>query len=108
MAKALKSAGSSAAVASGLSYPFASSRNGEPEYSHHMGKRVAIYGPNYIWTCTLVGETDTALIVEDVWQVFETGAHDQKAASLEKCSDIGTFPKTAICNVVEPKWATQK
>lgn len=96
------------AATKAVSYPFTSSRNGEQEYAHHMGKRIAIYGPNYIWSCTLVGETDTALIVEDVYQVFETGAHDQQSASQEKCSEIATFPKTAICNVVEPKWAHQK
>jgi len=75
------------------------------EYHSLLGKWVGLYGPNYIWTGKLVEETKNTLVLEECQQVYETREHSASNADREMCSPRMIFPKSAICNVGETKWA---
>jgi hypothetical protein len=75
------------------------------EYAPLMGKHVGLYGPNYIWTGKLTHETEGTITLEECYQVYETREHNASNADKELCSPLMIFPKSAICNVGEVKWA---
>lgn len=76
------------------------------EYKPLHGKHVAIFGPNFIWSGLLAEETETTLVLHDVSQVYNTGAHNEVKAEREYMSPLQIFPKTSICNIGTTKWAT--
>lgn len=69
-----------------------------------IGSRVAVFGPNYIWTGNFVEETDDTVVLDDVNQLFETGPHTTKETEHERICDTMVFYKSAICNVGNPLW----
>lgn len=69
-----------------------------------IGSRVAVFGPNYIWTGNLVEETDDTITLDDVNQLFETGPHTTKETEHERICDTMVFYKSAVCNVGNPIW----
>jgi hypothetical protein len=75
------------------------------EYKRLHGQYVAIYGPNYIWTGLLVGETENVIHLQDCQQVYETREHSAANADREPCSELMLFPKSAVCNIGATKWA---
>ena len=68
------------------------------------GKRVAVFGPNYIWTGDLVEETDDTIVLSDVNQLFETGPHTTVETEHERICENMVFYKSAVCNVGDPLW----
>lgn len=74
------------------------------ELKKFHGKRVAVFGPNYIWTGNLIEETDNTVELQDVNQLFETGPHTTKETEHEKICENMVFFKSAICNVGDPIW----
>lgn len=75
------------------------------EYRQLYGKWVGLYGPNYIWTGRLVRETEKTIVLEQCQQVYETREHSASNADREMCAPFMIFPKSAICNIGETKWA---
>ena len=71
----------------------------------YIGKRIAIYGPNYIWRGELKEVNGKFLVLSDVYQVLDTGDHDTEVCESERISDEQVFPVSAICNVGPAKWA---
>jgi hypothetical protein len=74
-------------------------------YGRFIGQRIAIYGPNYIWRGKLESVTPTALVLSDVWQVYETRDHSTSECESERISDIQVFERNAICNAGPTTWA---
>jgi hypothetical protein len=75
-------------------------------YSRYlMGKRVSIYGPNFIWTGKFVGESDDAIVLEHVSQIYDTNSHAECEPDLEWITDVMIYPKCAICNIGTSRWA---
>lgn len=74
------------------------------ELAHFHNKRIAVFGPNYIWTGNLVQETDNTVTLENVNQLFETGSHKTSDTENERICNTMTFFKAAICNVGDPIW----
>ena len=73
-------------------------------FSESLGKRISVYGPNYIWRGLLVGITPQMITLDDCHQVFETGDHRTVECDSEL---IGKqhFTIGAICNWGECQWS---
>ena len=69
-----------------------------------LGSRIAVFGPNYIWTGDFVEETEDTIAITDVNQLFETGPHTTIETEHERICDTMVFYKSAICNVGDPIW----
>lgn len=78
------------------------------ELVHFHGKRIALFGPNYIWTGNLVQETPNTITLENVNQLFETGSHKDESTENERICDTMTFFKVAICNIGDPIWTNDE
>ena len=78
------------------------------ELKHFHGKRVALFGPNYIWTGNLVQETEHTITLTNVNQLFETGSHKTEDTENERICDTMTFFKAAICNIGDPIWTNDE
>ena len=76
--------------------------NTHDELKHFHGKRIAVFGPNYIWTGRFVQETEHTVTLENVNQLFETGSHKTEDTENERICDTMTFFKAAICNIGDP------
>lgn len=74
-------------------------------YARFIGQRIAVYGPSFIWRGKLESVTPTALVLSDVWQVFETGDHGTPDSEGERMADVQVFEKSAICNAGPTRWA---
>ena len=70
-----------------------------------IGQRVAVYGPNFIWRGKLVSVSEYAIVLDDCYQIFETGAHQTSDCESELVGDGMIFQKSAICNCGVTKWA---
>jgi hypothetical protein len=75
------------------------------DYAHFLDKRVAVFGPNFIWTGKLTGVTHETLFIEDVHQVYDTGPHDTDDFSGSRICDSMVLERAAVCNVCAPIWA---
>lgn len=73
-------------------------------YKHFHNSRIAVFGPSYIWTGELIQETEEAVTLKNVNQLFETGSHSSVESEREKICEVMTFPKTAICSIGDPIW----
>ena len=75
------------------------------EYRKLHGKKVAVYGPNFIWTGTLASETEKTILLTDVHQIYDTNSHSDDKADGERIADEMFHSKDAIINIGETKWA---
>jgi hypothetical protein len=78
------------------------------ELKHFHDKRIAVFGPNYIWTGNLVQETEHTVTLTNVNQLFETGSHKTEDTENERICDTMTFFKAAICNIGDPIWTNDE
>lgn len=75
------------------------------EEASWIGKRVAVYGPNYIWWGTLKALTDRGVILTDVYQVDDVP--DLVAGNMQgqKHSETMLCLWGAICNYSPVNWS---
>ncbi len=74
-------------------------------YLELLGRRVAVYGPNFIWIGKLSGVSTETIALADVSQVDDTNSHGESSATSEWISDVMIFERAAVCCVVPAKWA---
>lgn len=78
------------------------------ELAHFHDKRIAVFGPNYIWTGNFVQETANTVTLINVVQLFETGPHSSTETECEAICKVMTFMKAAICNIGDPIWTNDE
>lgn len=74
------------------------------DYDCFMGKRIAVFGPSFIWIGRLTRETPRCITLDDVYQIYTTGQHDQNSPDKERICDVMVIEKNSICNVGATIW----